>query len=259
VGPLLLVHIALFAIPFVPFSWWAISAIPLVGFFVGFGVTVGFHRYFAHHAFKTSRWFQFLLAFAGSAALQKGLLWWVVHHRAHHRHSDEPGDPHSPVLYGFWSAHAGWLVSRDLLSPNLDQVKDLTRFPELVWLDRLWVVPGLLVAAVCYACLGWGGVVYSYCLTVAVAFQVTFAVNSVGHLFGSQRFNTGDGSRNNWVIGILALGEGWHNNHHRVPASARHGFAWYEFDASYHFIRLLAAVGLIWDVRQPPTALLSRK
>ena len=256
VGPLLLVHLALFAIPFVAFSSWAIAAIPLVGFFVGFGVTVGFHRYFAHHAFKTSRWFQFLLAFAGSAALQKGLLWWVVHHRIHHRHSDEPGDPHSPVLDGFWSAHAGWLVSRDLLNPNLEPVKDLTRFPELVWLDRLWALPGLLVAGACYACLGWSGVVCSYCLTVAVAFQVTFAVNSVGHLFGSQRFNTGDGSRNNWLIGILALGEGWHNNHHRAPASARHGFAWYEFDASYLFIRLLAGLGLVWDVKQPPAAVL---
>ena len=257
VGPLALVHLALFAIPVVAFSWWAVAAIPLVGFFVGFGVTVGFHRYFAHHSFKTTRWFQFLLAFAGSAALQKGLLWWVVHHRLHHRHSDETDDPHSPVRDGFWHAHLGWLVSGRVREADYGLVKDLTRFPELVWLDRLWILPGLVVLGVCYACLGWSGVVYSYCLTVAVAFQITFAVNSVGHLFGSQRFDTGDGSRNNWLVGILALGEGWHNNHHRVPRSARHGFMWYELDLSYLCIRVLACLGLAWDVKQPPAEVVS--
>ena len=257
VGPLCLVHLALLALPFVEFSWWAVAAIPLVGFFVGFGVTVGFHRYFAHHAFKTSRPFQFLLGFAGTAALQKGLLWWVSHHRLHHRNSDEPADPHSPVREGFWYAHAGWLLSRDHLDPDRAVVKDLLKFPELVWLERLWMLPGLLVAAICYAMLGWSGVVYSYCFTVAAAFQITFAVNSIGHLFGSQRFDTSDGSRNNWLIGILALGEGWHNNHHRAPTSARHGFAWYELDLSYLWIRVLALLGLVWDVKQPPAPLLT--
>jgi stearoyl-CoA desaturase (Delta-9 desaturase) len=255
VAPLVLVHLALFAIPLVPFSWWAIAAIPFVGFFVGFGVTVGFHRYFAHHSFKTTRWFQFLLAFAGSAALQKGLLWWVVQHRLHHRHSDEPDDPHSPVRDGFWHAHLGWLLSRRVREADHGLVKDLTRFPELVWLDRLWMLPGLVVAAICYVVLGWSGVVYSYCLTVAAAFQITFAVNSIGHLFGSQRFDTGDGSRNNWLIGILALGEGWHNNHHRLPVSARHGFTWYELDVSYLCIRMLELLGLVWNVKRPPITL----
>jgi len=257
VGPLCLVHLALFAIPFVSFSWWAVAAIPLVGFFVGFGVTIGFHRFFAHHAFKTSRPFQFLLAFAGSAALQKGLLWWVIHHRLHHRHSDEPDDPHSPVRDGFWHAHAGWLLSRELLDPDRAVVKDLMKYPELVWLDRLWMLPGLVLAAICCAALGWSGLIYSFCFTVAAAFQITFAVNSVGHLFGSQRFDTGDGSRNNWLVGLLALGEGWHNNHHRAPSSARHGFAWYELDLSYLCIRALAMLGLIWDVKQPPASLLA--
>jgi len=254
--PLVLVHLALFAIPFVGFSWWAVTAIPLVGFFVGFGVTVGFHRYFAHHCFKTSRWFQFLLAFAGSAALQKGLLWWVVQHRLHHRHSDEPDDPHSPVRDGFWQAHLGWLFSARLQRIDLGLVKDLTRFPELMWIDRLWMLAGLVLAAICYAAFGWSGVIYSYCFTVAAAFQITFAVNSVGHLFGSQRFDTGDGSRNNWLIGVLALGEGWHNNHHRAPSSARHGLAWYEIDLSYLCIRVMALLGLVWDVKEPPSTVL---
>jgi stearoyl-CoA desaturase (delta-9 desaturase) len=118
------------------------------------------------------------------------------------------------------------------------------------------MLPGLLLAAACYAGLGWGGVVTSYCLTVAVAFQITFAVNSVGHLWGSRRFDTGEASRNNWVLGTLALGEGWHNNHHRAPSSARHGFAWYELDLSYLSIRLLARLGLVWDVKQPPAGLM---
>jgi stearoyl-CoA desaturase (Delta-9 desaturase) len=143
------------------------------------------------------------------------------------------------------------------LKPDLGAVKDLAKFPELVWLDRLWILPGLVVAGVCYAALGWSGVVYSYCLTVAAAFHITFAVNSVGHLFGRQRFDTDDGSRNNWLVGILALGEGWHNNHHRAPSSARHGLAWYELDLSYVCIRVLAFFGLIWDVKQPPAGILS--
>jgi stearoyl-CoA desaturase (delta-9 desaturase) len=184
-------------------------------------------------------------------------LWWVVQHRLHHRHSDELDDPHSPVRYGFWHAHLGWLVSGRVREVDRELVKDLTRFPELVWLDRLWMLPGLVVAGVCFAVLGWSGVVYSYCLTVAAAFQITFAVNSVGHLFGSQRFDTGDGSRNNWLVGILALGEGWHNNHHRAPNSARHGLAWYELDLSYQCIRVLAWLGLVWDVKHPPAAVLA--
>jgi stearoyl-CoA desaturase (Delta-9 desaturase) len=134
-------------------------------------------------------------------------------------------------------------------------VKDLTKFPELVWLDRLWMVPGLLLAGLCFATGGWGGLIYGYCLSVALIFQVTFAVNSIGHRVGPQRFNTGEGSRNNFMLGFLAMGDGWHNNHHRVPGSARHGFAWYELDMSYSLIRLLSAIGLAWDVKQPPISL----
>lgn len=224
---------------------------------IGLGITVGFHRYFSHRSFKTTRWCQFLLAAAGCAALQKGPLWWVIHHRLHHKHSDTPDDPHSPVVDGFFHGHLGWLFTRDLMRPDHGLVKDLTKYPELVWLDRLWMIPGLLMAAACYACLGWNGVIYGYCLSVVLIFEVTFAVNSIGHLWGRQRFATGEGSRNNAVLGYLAMGDGWHNNHHRAPYSARHGFAWYEFDMSYQFIRLLALLGLAWDVKQPPPELLA--
>jgi stearoyl-CoA desaturase (delta-9 desaturase) len=158
---------------------------------------------------------------------------------------------------GFWYGHVGWLFARDLMHPDYRVVRDLARYPEVVWLDRLWMVPGLLLAAACYWACGWGGVVYGYCLSVVLVFQVTFAVNSVGHLFGPQRFDTGDGSRNNFVLGILAMGDGWHNNHHRAPTSARHGFAWYEFDLSFLTIRLLERLGLVWGVKLPPAHVLN--
>ncbi len=253
--PLIAVHLALLAIPFVEFTVWSVVAIFVVTRITGLGITAGFHRYFSHHSFKTSRWFQFLLAVAGCTALQKGPLWWVAHHRLHHKHSDTPADPHSPVVNGFFHGHVGWLFTRDLMKPDERPVRDLAKYPELVWLDRLWMVPGALLAAACFAVLGWNGLIYGFCLSVVLVFQVTFAVNSIGHLFGRQRFNTGEGSRNNLVLGYLAMGDGWHNNHHRAPYSARHGFAWYEFDVCYRFIRLLARLGLVWSVKEPPAEL----
>jgi stearoyl-CoA desaturase (Delta-9 desaturase) len=256
-SPLLAVHFALIAIPLVAFTWWSVLAILVVTRILGVGITVGFHRYFSHHSFKTTRWFQFLLAVAGCTALQKGPLWWVIHHRLHHKHSDTPDDPHSPVADGFFHGHLGWLFTRDLMRPDPRIVHDWTKYPELVWLDRLWMIPGPLLAVACFACLGWEGLLYGYCLSVVLVFQVTFAVNSVGHLWGQQRFDTGEGSRNNPILGILAMGDGWHNNHHRAPYSARHGFAWYELDMSYAIIRLFARLGLAWDVKVPPPELMA--
>ena len=149
------------------------------------------------------------------------------------------------------------------MRPDHSSVRDIAKYPEMVWLDRLWMAPGVLMAAACYGvgylCDGDGlpGLVYGYCLSMALVFQVTFAVNSVGHMFGPQRFATGDGSRNNFLVGVLAMGDGWHNNHHQAPSSARHGFAWYEFDISYQFIKLLRRVGLAWDVRVPSAEVLA--
>lgn len=255
--PLVAVHLALVGLFFVPVTLAGVVLLVVMTRISGTGITVGFHRYLAHHAFKTSRWFQFVLTAAGCTAMQKGPLWWVVHHRQHHTHSDAPGDVHSPVMDGFWFAHLGWLFTQDLSRPSHASVRDLSRFPELFWLDRLWMVPGLLCAAACYAIDGLSGLVWGYCLSTVLVFQVTFAVNSAGHLWGSQRFDTGEGSRNNAVLGVLAMGEGWHNNHHRAPTSARHGFAWYEVDLAYLIIRGLRAVGLVWGVRQPPAAVLA--
>ena len=215
--PLVLVHLALFAIPLIDFSWWYLLWVAVLTRFIGLGITAGLHRCISHRSFKAPRWFQFLLAAAGCTALQKGPLWWAVHHRLHHQNSDGPGDPHSPVVDGFLYGHVGWLFARDLLHPDQSVVHDLMKYPELVWLDRLWMVPGLLLAAICFAVGGWGGLVFGYCLSVVFVFQITFAVNSIGHLFGPQRFDTGEGSRNNLVLGYLAMGDGWHNNHHRAP------------------------------------------
>jgi stearoyl-CoA desaturase (Delta-9 desaturase) len=250
--PLISIHLSLLALAFVTPSLEGLVIFVVMTRITGVGVTVGFHRLLSHHSFKTYRWFRFLLAAAGCTALQKGPLWWVVHHRQHHTHSDQPGDVHSPILDGFWYGHCGWLFTNDLMKPSHDTVRDLALYPELVWLDRLWMIPGLLAAGICYWIEGWTGVVWGYSLSTVIIFQVTFAVNSVGHRWGRQRFETGDGSRNNLILGYLAMGDGWHNNHHQSPVSARHGVAWYEFDMSYQIIRLFRRFKLVWGIRLTP-------
>jgi stearoyl-CoA desaturase (delta-9 desaturase) len=257
--PLIAVHLALFAIPFVEFTFWSFVEFFILTRISGLGITVGYHRCLAHRSFKASRPVQFALAVAGCTALQNGPLWWTAHHRMHHRNSDTPRDPHSPVVNGFLYGHMGWLFVYEMLFPDMSLVKDLTKFPELVWLERLWMIPGPMMALVCYVCFGMSGLIFGYCLGIVLMFHVTFAINSIGHLWGTQRFATGDGSRNNVILGVLAMGEGWHNNHHRAPSSARHGFMWYEFDLSYQFIRLLSVLGLAWDVKQPSAEVLTGK
>ncbi len=224
-----------------------------------FGITAGYHRYFSHRSYKTSRWFQFVLAWLGCAAMQKGPLWWAGHHRQHHKHSDDAEDPHSPVVRTVWWAHIGWVVSgRYRQAPPLP---DFAAYPELRWLDRYasWL-PGLTLAAVAYLVAGWSGVVYGFIVSTVLLYHATFLVNSVCHLVGRQRYATGDQSRNCWWAALLTMGEGWHNNHHHYPSSARQGFYWWEVDISYYLLRLLAAVGLVWDIREPtPRALAHRR
>jgi stearoyl-CoA desaturase (delta-9 desaturase) len=255
-SPLLAVHLALLSAPLVAPTWLAVALALVVSRVAGLGVTAGFHRGLTHRSFRTGRLVQFLLAAAGCTALQKGPLWWAAHHRLHHAHSDRPGDPHSPVVDGFWHGHMGWLFTSDLMYPDPRLVRDLAKFPELVWLDRLWMIPGLMLAAGCYLALGREGLVWGFCLGVVLVFQLTFAVNSIGHRWGRRRFDTPEGSRNNLALGYLAMGDGWHNNHHKAPASARHGLAWYELDTTYLVIRLLARLRLAWALKEPPAAVL---
>jgi stearoyl-CoA desaturase (delta-9 desaturase) len=215
------------------------------------GVTAGYHRYFSHHAFKTGRVFQFVLGWLGCAAMQNGPIWWASGHRRHHRHSDRPGDPHSPQLGGFWHGHLGWVLSGENDHPDLANVRELCVFPELRLLDRFKWVPTLATGVVCGLLFGWRGVVWGLGVATTLAFHAPLLVNSAGHLWGARRFATRDSSRNNALLGAWVLGEGWHNNHHHDPSSARHGFAWWEIDVTYYAIWSLSKVGVVWAVRAP--------
>jgi stearoyl-CoA desaturase (Delta-9 desaturase) len=217
-----------------------------------FFVTAAYHRYFSHRAYKTSRWFQLVLALGAMSTTQKGVLWWAAHHRVHHKTSDQPGDLHSVRQSGFWWAHMGWIVSRELEATDLQKVRDLAGFPELRWLDRWWfVVPSALCLAI-FAIGGWFGVVWAFAVAQVVTWHATFTINSLSHLFGTQRYRTGDDSRNNLGLALLTFGEGWHNNHHHYQVSARQGFRWWEIDLTYYGLRALSAIGLIWDLHGVP-------
>lgn len=242
----------------------------LVGMYIAtaLGITVGFHRLFTHQAFETNRGVQCVLVILGSMAVQGSLLKWVALHRRHHQHSDREDDPHSPhhsggsllgLLRGFWHAHLGWVFQPD--PPNLSHyVQDLRRnglVRRLSALFPVWVAAGLLLPALLggLLTLSWMGVVlgllWGGLARIFLVHHVTWSVNSICHLWGRRPFATGDHSRNNWLLGLLALGEGWHNNHHAYPTSARHGLKWWQFDLSYGVIRLLAWVGLVWKVKSP--------
>lgn len=235
---------------FVPITWTAVGL--GVFFYVVrmFGLTGAYHRYFAHRAYKTSRWFQFVLAWIGCAAMQKGPLWWAGHHRHHHKYSDQELDPHSPVVRSVWWAHIGWVISGHY--NQAPAMKDFERYPELRLLDTVFTwVPGLLLGVLCYALDGWSGVVWGFVVPTVLLYHATFLVNSACHLFGTRRFETTDQSRNCWWAAILTMGEGWHNNHHHYQSCARQGFKWWEIDMSYYILRMLGLVGLVWDIREP--------
>ncbi|HEX2690738.1 MAG TPA: acyl-CoA desaturase [Kofleriaceae bacterium] len=217
-----------------------------------FFVTVGYHRYFSHRSFKTSRVFQGALAFGAQTSLQRGVLWWAAKHRHHHRMSDHEGDVHSPKINGFWWAHVGWSTSA--LSKEVDYTKiaDLVRFRELRLLDRFKHWPGVAVAMVLLLIGGSHALVWGFFVSTVLLWHGTFTINSLSHLIGHRRYATGDDSRNNWVLALITLGEGWHNNHHHYMSSANQGFRWYEIDVSYYLLLGLAAVGIVWDVRRAP-------
>ncbi len=217
-------------------------------------VTAGYHRYFAHRAYKTSRAFQLVLAVLGGTAMQQGPLWWASWHRRHHKYTDGPGDPHSPVLDGFWHAHVGWIFDGTHQGTDFSLVKDLAAFPELRWLDRHSYIPVMGYALVCLGLAGPAGVVWGFAVSSVALVQATFLINSIAHVWGSRRYETADRSRNNALLAVLALGEGWHNNHHFYMTSARQGFRWWEIDVTYYSLRILAWLGVVWDLRPPPQA-----
>lgn len=216
------------------------------------GITVGYHRYFSHRSYKTSRFFQFILACLGCTALQRGPLWWASIHRHHHRYSDTTEDVHSPVLGGFVWSHVGWHYAADRIEGDPTSVHDFSRYPELRRLERLHILPAVLLASLCFLIGGGSGLVVGFFVSNVLSHHATFLVNSACHLWGSRRYATADASRNNALVAVLTLGEGWHNNHHHYQSSANQGFYWWEVDVGYVIIRLLAGVGLVWDVRNPP-------
>ena len=263
--PFIILHLGCLGVIWAGWSWAAVITAVVLYFTRMFAVTAIYHRYFCHRAYHTSRATQFLFALFGLTAVQRGPLWWASVHRHHHRHSDDEHDIHSPGMKGFLWSHIGWLTSSRNFPTDYDRVKDLAKYPELVFLNRFDLIgPALLFAALygfgaaleAYApSLGtspWQMVVWGFFISTTVLFHATCTINSLTHCFGKKRFETGDDSRNSLLLALLTLGEGWHNNHHHFQSSARQGFFWWEIDISYYVIRLLGAFGLVWDIKGVP-------
>lgn len=228
-----------------------------------FAITGFYHRYFAHRSFATSRAFQFAMALAGASAGQRGPLWWAAHHRRHHQLADSPVDLHSPRHRGFWHSHVGWFMTAEGFATDWRRVRDWARYPELRWLNRFDWVPLAALGAGCYglgealeaagiATTGAQLLVWGLFVSTIAVYHATYTINSLAHRWGSRAYDTGDDSRNSPVLALLTLGEGWHNNHHRYPTAARQGFRWWQIDLTYYGLWLLAAIGLIRDLRAVP-------
>jgi stearoyl-CoA desaturase (delta-9 desaturase) len=240
---------------FVPFHWGLVGLWAVSHFLRAIGLTLAFHRYFAHRAFEMSRLARFAWALIGTAAMQKGPLWWAGNHIDHHKYADREGDPHSPAVSGFYHAHIGWFLDgtrwRTVSAAN-PVSRDFGRVPELRWLDRYSWAPPLLLAVALFAAGGWPWLAWGFCLPTVTLAHATFAINTVNHLWGTRRFHTRDDSTNNAFTAFFAVGEGWHNNHHRYQRAARNGFYWWEFDPTYYVIRAMAALGLAWNLQPVP-------
>ncbi|MEO1337432.1 MAG: acyl-CoA desaturase [Myxococcota bacterium] len=250
--PYLLMHIgAVVGLFYFPFSWEVVAVIVVSYYVRMFGITAGFHRYFAHRSFKTGRFFQFILAFLGTAAAQKGVLWWSGLHRHHHRHSDMPEDIHSPRR-GLWWAHQTWMLCEKYLKTPPSQEREYRNYPELLWMDKHWLVPPLMWAAGLWLLGGATWAFYGMVVSTVFLWHGTFTINSLSHVWGTRRYDTTDTSRNNLLLALLTLGEGWHNNHHFYQSSARQGFFWWEIDVSFYVLTILSWFGVVWDVRGVP-------
>lgn len=263
--PFLLMHVACLAVFWVGWNWTAVLIALATLFLRVFGLTGFYHRYFSHRSFRTTRWFQFVGAVLGAAALQRGPLWWAAHHRSHHRDADSARDPHSPLHHGLFWSHMGWFMTDEHVTTNERLVRDWARYPELRFLDRYEQVVPLVYSS---ALLGIGAglavwvpdldtsaaqvFVWSFFVATVVLYHLTFAVNSVAHRWGSRPFVTRDESRNNFLLALLTFGEGWHNNHHHYPVSARQGFRWWQIDITFYILVVLSWLGVVWDLKPVP-------
>ncbi len=222
-----------------------------------FGITAGYHRYFSHKTYKVNRVVQFLIAWLGCSSAQKGPLWWAAHHRHHHRYADTPQDIHSPARDGFWWSHVGWILDSKYDATNYKMIPDLTKYPELMWINKYFLVPPFVWGLLCIAIAGWKGAVWGFIISTVLLWHATFLINSAAHLFGRRRFATTDTSRNSFILALITLGEGWHNNHHYYPGATNQGFYWWELDVTYYGLRIMQFFGLASDLRTPPESVLA--
>jgi len=237
------------------FSWPAFFTALFLYWVAGsLGIGLGYHRLLTHRGFKCSKWFEYFLTTCATLALEGGPIFWVATHRVHHQLTDKPGDPHSPRDGGFWS-HMGWIMSGEAMHNKiqglLPYVPDLRKDKYHVWISEWHWIPMVVVGLILLAVGGWKVMFWGIFLRTVFLLHSTWFVNSGTHMWGSKRFATDDDSRNLWWVALLSFGEGWHNNHHAHPQSARHGLAWYEVDFNWYAIKGFEAIGLIWDVKLP--------
>jgi stearoyl-CoA desaturase (delta-9 desaturase) len=261
---MLLVHIGTLLVFNVGISKIAFSIFLVSYFLKAIGITMGFHRYFAHRSFKTSRGFQFILALLGSNAIQGGVFWWSSHHRGHHIHSDKEEDLHSPVTHSFFHSHLAWMWDKTCFQRAKYRLNDFKKFKELKLLNKYYVVVVLFQITALYTLgeyfrmnfveLNTTGpqlVTWGFFVATVWTWHITFSINSICHVFGKKRYQSNDESRNNWIMAILAFGEGWHNNHHKYGWSARNGFRKREVDLTWYLLVLLEKINIVWDLKTP--------
>jgi fatty-acid desaturase len=247
-----LAHLAAVAALFF-WSWPAvITAVVLYWVGGSLGIGMGYHRLLTHRGYKVPKAVEYFLTTCGTLALEGGPIQWVVTHRIHHAHTDRAGDPHTPRDGGWW-AHIGWILWGT--AQNHDQATLERYAPDLIkdrfyrLLNRFYYVPLIVVGVLLFAFGGWGVMLWGVFLRSVLAFHATWLVNSATHLWGKTRFETGDDSRNTWWVALVTFGEGWHNNHHAHPTSARHGLHWYEIDLNWLGIRVLQLLGLAYNIK----------
>jgi stearoyl-CoA desaturase (delta-9 desaturase) len=265
IAPFVVLHGMCLGVIWVGWSWVAVATASVLYFVRMYAITGFYRRYFSHKTFRTNRFWQFIFAVLGNSAVQRGPLWWASHHRHHHRFADTDEDPHSPNRQGFWWSHIGWLTSERHFPTRAQYVKDWACFPELVWLNRFDTLMPVLLATGLYAFgavlkayapqLGTSGpqmLIWGFFISSTVLFHATVTINSLDHMIGSRRYDTPDTSRNNWVLALITLGEGWHNNHHHYAISARQGFFWWEIDVTFYLLKLMSWLGIVCDRRPVP-------
>ena len=262
--PFLILHFGCLGVIYVGWSWFAV--LTSIFFYLArmFAITGFYHRYFSHNCFKTSRTLQFLFAALGNSSVQRGPLWWAANHRHHHKFSDKEKDIHSPRQVGFWWSHMFWFTARCHFPVKTDLIKDYIKFPELRFIDRFDTIIPVLCAIFLFLSgnflesnypdfhtNGLQLLVWGFFISTVILFHATCATNSFAHMFGSKPFPTNDDSRNNLWVALLALGEGWHNNHHHTPSSVKQGLHWWQIDVTFYILNMMSWLGLIWDLRQP--------